>query len=143
MANGSQMTLEDWNPEIFHTQTVGASVRPVSRSRLRGTERDSTESLGWFLKYSDSLPQYQKRIDPDTFSVKMLRVCYQATEDLISCGYSLKWTLGGTMCNGRYSTQKPTFPKTEKEYFLSDFLEDTVPQKYFLSTETIKKIVFP
>ena len=46
------------------------------------------------------------------------------------------------MRNGRFSTQNITeYPKTGSVCILSDILEDTVPQKFYLSREQTERIV--
>ena len=50
---------------------------------------------------------------------------------------------GGTMQNGRFSTVNTSeCRKTGSAVILSDILETAVPQKYFLSKEQTKRIVF-
>ncbi|VDC43974.1 hypothetical protein FMV2238Y02_24250 [Streptococcus canis] len=48
----------------------------------------------------------------------------------------------GMMQNGRYLTQRIlVFPKTESGCSLSDILEDTVPDSYFLSDEKVQHLI--
>lgn len=49
---------------------------------------------------------------------------------------------GGTILNGRISTQNGFCPKTESVSTLSDILEDTVEDKYYLSREQMERIVW-
>jgi DNA (cytosine-5)-methyltransferase 1 len=77
------------------------------------------------------------------FSLRTLKICLVLMEDGISPDCSLKWSREGMMQNGRCSTPKISeCHKTGKDVLLSDILEEEVPQKYFLSKEQTKKIVF-
>ena len=144
MENGVQLTLEQWMPQIFQKLTVGVSEHPAKISPSPESEKDSGETDQVLLeKYSEFLPKRGKKINLNGLSMKMLRECYQATEDLISLGYSLNLIGGGTTLNGNYSTLNVTeYLKTESEYTLSDILEAKVPEKYFLSEEQIAKLIF-
>lgn len=96
MENGVQMTLEQWMPQIFQRQTVGVlephakiSLLPEKGEGSRETDPPSLE------KYLESLERSGKKISLNGSSMKMLRECLAATEDLISCPYSLSWMWGG------------------------------------------------
>ena len=55
---------------------------------------------------------------------------------------SLHWMSWGMMSNGRCLTVRTSkSPKTEKGSLLSDILEDTVPDSYFLSEEKVAQLV--
>ena len=63
-------------------------------------------------------------------------------EDSTSSNLSLKWMKSGTMWNGKFSIPKITEShRTEKECSLLDILEEEVPEKYFLSKETQKRLL--
>lgn len=144
MENGVQLTLEQWMPQIFQRQTAGV-LEPHARISLSEVkEEDLTETEALSLeKYLGSLKRFGKKIDPNGSSMKTLRECLAVTEDLTSCPYSLKWIGGGTTSNGKYSSLVISgFLRNESESTLSDILEDEVPEKYFLSTEQMNKIVF-
>lgn len=49
---------------------------------------------------------------------------------------------GGMMQNGKLSTLPTLSHKTEREYLLSDILEEVTEEKYFLSKPQMEKIVF-
>lgn len=51
------------------------------------------------------------------------------------------WTKSGMMQSGHFSTLPMSSLKTEKESSLSDILEDEVPEKYFLSEQTVKRLI--
>lgn len=144
MESGIQLTLEMCMPELCPWLTVGASAHPAKTSQWQDTEKDLKETeVPSFEKYFESLGKRGKKIDPNGSSTKMLRECFQATEDLTSLPFSLKWIGGGTTQNGFYSTLNITeYPRTGRECILSDILEVEVPQKYFLSKEQTERIVF-
>ncbi|CAD47030.1 unknown [Streptococcus agalactiae NEM316] len=55
---------------------------------------------------------------------------------------SLHWMSWGMMSSGRCLTVRISkSPKTERGYFLSDILEDTVPDSYFLSDEKVAQLI--
>lgn len=96
MENGVQMTLEQWMPQIFQKQTVGASERLVRTSQWPESGEDLKETDPHSLeKYLESLEKQGKRINLNGSSMKMLKECLAATEDLTSCPYSLNWMWGG------------------------------------------------
>ena len=146
MANGTQMTLEEWMPEIFQKPIAGASGFPVRTSLLPEKELDSTESDHLFSsKLCDCLTK-GKRMDlaaQDTFSLRTLKTCLVSTGGAISQKFSLHWMKEGSMRNGRCLTRKTLeCRRTGSVCLLSDILEVEVPQKYFLSKEQTERIVF-
>lgn len=95
MANGTLPTLEMCEQLTFLDQIVGASDRLARISVWQDAEKDSKEAgLLSFKRYFDSLGKRGKKIDPNGCSMKMLRECFRATEDLTSLPFSLKW-IGG------------------------------------------------
>ena len=143
MESGTQMTLQELMQELFREPTVGASDSLARTSALpersedsKGTEVHSFSELCSFLRNS------RKQIDPNGCSLRMLRTLLAYTGDSILDGYSLKWHGGGTMRNGELSTVRiMVFPKTGSECSLSDILEDSVDEKYFLSETAMKRLM--
>lgn len=143
MENGMQMTLEMWMPEACPKQTVGASARHVRTSQWPESEQDWTETdQVLYGKFLDSWKNKKGKTDLNGLSMKMLRECFLQTEDSTIYQSSLKWTDLGTISNGRISTQNGSSLKTGSAYTLSDILEDSVDEKYYLSREQTEKIVF-
>ena len=129
-------------------QTSGVSdFRDYSRAktyRSRVNRRDSKKvsEADCFTKLCDCLPDCGKKIDPNGFSVKMLRIYLALEEDLTSRGCCLKWGGMGTLSSGSLSTQKTlAFPKTERGCSLLDILETEVDEKYFLSDQQTERIL--
>ena len=144
MVNGTQMTLDEFSQETYLIQTVGASD---SHAR---TSASQVEVLGLkeiaqacFSELCTFLDSSQKKRNPSTYSLRMLRICLALMADGISPGFSLLWTKGGTMRSGRFSIPKNLeYHRTEKGYSLSDVLEDEVDEKYYLSQAQVNKILF-
>lgn len=144
MENGTQMTLELFPQEISQEQTSGALDSLAKTSALPEKESDfgaivqacSSELCTWLAKS-------QKKKDPLTSSLRMLKICLLLMEDGISPEFSLRWTGLATMSNGSFSTPKISeSPKTESECLLSDILDPDPPQRYFLSKEQTERIKF-
>ena len=144
MVNGTQVTLDEFMPEIFQTQTVGASDSLVRTSALQENNSDLLATAqACFSELCTFLDSSKKKRDPLTYSLRMLRTCLVLMEDGISPDFSLKWTKAGMMRSGRFSTVNTSeCHKTGNVVLLSDILEEEVPQKYFLSKEQTERIVF-
>jgi len=84
----------------------------------------------------------QSTKDPDIYSLKTSRVCLVTTKEKLSrqsLGFSPTW---GIELNGRYLIASTLeFPKTGKECSLSDILEDSVDEKYFLSEKMTRFLI--
>ena len=144
MENGTQMTLEQFLPEIFQNQTVGASDSHARISALQENKSDFMETVqACFSELCTFLDSKAKKKSPLTCSLRTLKICLVLMEDGTSPDFSLKWIGGGTMQSGRFSTVNTSEShKTGNVVLLSDILEDEVPQKYFLSKEQTERIVF-
>ena len=144
MANSTKKTYEQLTLGMFLEPTYGASERRVRTSQLPDNEKAWAEidhpSLEKYLGLSG---KSMKKTDPNGLSTRMLKGCFQVTEEKISSQFSLKWMNWGTMRNGVFSTAKTgEYRRAENECTLSDILEDTVPKKFFLSKEQMERIVF-
>ena len=98
MESGSQMTLEQFMPEIFQQPTRGVSD---SHARISASQEDKsgfTETVqACFSELCTWLDKSRKQRNPLTCSLRMLRICLVLMEDGISPDFSLKWT-GGVRC---------------------------------------------
>lgn len=85
---------------------------------------------------------FSRTKDPDIFYSKTWQVYYLMTMEKLSrqsLGFLPTW---GMVLNGRCLTARTSgFPKTGKGCSLSDILEDSVEEKYFLSLEATEKIL--
>ena len=79
-----------WN---YPKQTYGASGSPARTSALPANKKacKKVSEADCFTKLCDCLPVLGKKIDPNGFSVKMLKIYLALEMDLISRGCSLKW----------------------------------------------------
>lgn len=130
-----------WN---YQKQTSGASAFPARTYQSPESRRacKKVNEADCFTKLCDCLPVLGKKIDPNGFSSRMLKIYLALEMDLISRGCSLKWGGMGTLSNGSCSTQKTlAFPKTERGCSLSDILETEVDEKYFLSAQQTERIL--
>ena len=137
-----QMTLQGFGQRICQEPTVGALDSRAKTSVLQENRRDLDDSvLACFLQLRDLLEDKRKKIDPLTYSLKTLKTYLALTEGSILHGSSWSWMKSGTMQSGHFSTLPMSSLKTEKESLLSDILEDEVPEKYFLSEQTVKRLI--
>ena len=139
MVNGTQVTLDEFMPEIFQTQTVGASDSLVRTSALEtATQVDFKENaLRCFSELCTFLDNSKKKRDPLTCSLRTLRICLVLMEDGISPDFSLSWTQAGMTRNGKLSTLNITEShKTENVVSLLDIIEEPIRDEFFLSQKT-------
>ena len=126
------------------TQTFGVSA---SRARTSASQESKkackkVSEADCFTRLCDCLPDVKKKIDPDGYSLKMLRIYLALETDLTSRGCCLKWGGTGTLSNGKCLTQKTSaFPKTGSACSLSAILEKSVDEKYFLSDQQTARIL--
>ena len=96
MENGTQMTLEEFMPEISQKQTSGASDSLVRISQLQESSLDLLETARHsFSELCTFLDNSKKKRDPLTYSLRTLKICCLLMEDGISPDFSLKWIGGG------------------------------------------------
>lgn len=95
-ANGSQMTLEQFMPEISRQPTHGASDSLARISALQENRSGFTGTVqACFSELCTWLDKSRKQRNPLTCSLRMLKICLVLMEDGISPDFSLKWTGGG------------------------------------------------
>ena len=121
----------------YQKQISGVREALVKMCLSQGNEPDYTVSeVDSFLHLLNSSKAKKKKINPNGFSLKMLKDFYQVVGDEIISTISLSWTKQGMTLSGKCSTQKTTvYPKTENASTLSDILEVEVDDKYYLSAE--------
>ena len=127
------------------TQTAGVQDSPVKICQLLADKRELQREIdqAYSSKLCDFLKKPKKKIDPDTFSLKMLKIFSQLIKDGTLHKFSINWMKTGTMQNGKFSTVKTSeYHKTGKGCSLSDILEEQVDQKYFLSMEQTQRIAW-
>ena len=122
---------------LFPAITAKTSASQASKKACK-----KVSEADCFTRLCDCLPAVGKKIDPDGYSLKMLKIYLALETDLISRGCCVKWGGTGILSNGTLSTAKTTaFPKTGKGCSLSDILETSVDEKYFLSNEQTARIL--
>lgn len=117
--SGTVMTLDDCNQMTFPELTCGALDFPVRTSALPENKKDLQETEADFFTQLLNFSRIQKkRIDPQSYSLKMLKIYYLSIEDSTFSPFSLSWTKSGMMQSGRLSTQPITFRKTERVFII-------------------------
>ena len=121
----------------YQKQISGVREALVKMCLSQGNEPAYTVSeVDSFLHLLNSSKAKKKKINPNGFSLKMLKDFYQVVGDEIISTISLSWTKQGMTLSGKCSTQKTTvYPKTENASTLLDILEVEVDDKYYLSAE--------
>lgn len=140
--SGTQKTSQGCSLMTSQMLTYGVSERHAKTSPSQdggGVWRETSQSL--CRKSSGSCGVDVRKTGQDTSFTKTSKECCQVSEAETLAGYSAKWMSAGMMRSGRLSTLRPTYRNTEKEYTLSDILEAKVPDKYFLSTAQLEKIL--
>ena len=139
MENGIQLTLPGLDPKIFQKPTVTVSDFLVRLSVLLETDEalKMHEEL-YFLKSCGLL----KRDSLKYYSQKMLRDFSTTEGGSHSTLSSIQWQTWGTLSNGKCLTADISESRRiEKECSLSDILETDVEEKYFLSQQTIQRLI--
>lgn len=132
--NGMPLISDMFGQMMFLMPNAGVSAHPVkiSQSQENGQDLTATE-VPSFERYFDLCGKKGQKISLNGLSMRMLRECYQATEDLTSLPFCLKWTNWGTIANGLLLTANITaYPKTGKECILSDTKEVVDKKIFFL-----------
>lgn len=132
--NGTPLISDMFGQMMFLMPNAGVSEHPVKTlaSQENGQDLTATE-VPSFGRYFDLCGKKGKKINPNGLSMKTLRECLAATEDLTSLPFCLKWTNWGTIANGLLSTANITeYPRTGKECILSDTKEVVDKKIFFL-----------
>lgn len=140
---GTPVTSEQLELLKFPDQTAGASDSHVKTSQWPENKEDlpAVDDRHYFLPLQDFFEESKKRIDPRTYSLKMLRTYLASTMGGTSQSSKLSWMKSGMTSNGMFSIQPKSYLNTGKEFSLSDILEDNVPEKYFLSSKATEKLI--
>lgn len=133
--------LEMFPLETFLMPTSSLEDSLVRLFQLQESELDSpwmTPEGHSLLKCLDSLTKNQYRIS----SLRMSKDSLITTEEEHSKSSSKSWMAWGMTVNGNCLTAKILEShNTENGYSLSDILEETPDQKYFLSDEQVTEIL--
>jgi hypothetical protein len=146
MPETSENNLMDEMLELFPLENfqVPTSLLEDSLVRLfqsRVSELDSP----WMTPEGHSLLRCldsQAKKEYLTYSLRMLKVSSTTTEEEPSKSSSRSWMAWGMTVNGSCLTAKISAShSTEKGYSLSDILEETPDQKYFLSEQQVEAMM--
>ena len=138
LTRGNQMTFLDLFSGIGGFRLA---MEQAGHVYVGHCEIDKYANESYIAQLRDLLEDKRKKIDPLTYSLKTLKIYLALTEGSILRGSSWSWTKSGMMQSGHFSTLPMSSLKTEKESSLSDILEDEVPEKYFLSEQTVKRLI--
>ena len=146
MHETSDTNLTDEMLEMFPLETFLMPTSSLEDSLVRlfqsqGSEQDSlwmTPEGHSLLKCLDSLTKNQYRIS----SLRMSKDSSTTTEEEHSKSSLKSWMAWGMTVNGNCLTAKISASRnTEKGYSLSDILEETPDQKYFLSEQQVEAMM--
>lgn len=124
-------------------RTFGHSAFPV-RTYRRPANKEGlpVNGVDFSLRLSDYLQGRARKIDPNGLSLKMLKIFCLLDEVLTLPECFVRWEKLGMSVNGSFSTVKiSACRRTGKECLLSDILEESVSEKYFLSPQQTAKIL--
>ena len=87
------MTYEQLSLMMFQPPTSGASASHAKTSASQASKKacKKVSEADCFTKLCDCLPDAGKKIDPNGFSLKMLKIYLALETDLISRGCCVKW----------------------------------------------------
>lgn len=124
-------------------RTFGHSAFRARTYRQRGSNAVlQVSEADFFTRLSDYLQGRARKIDPNGLSLKMLKIFCLLGEVLTLPECCVRWEKLGSNANGSCSTARISeFRRTGKECSLSDILEESVPEKYFLSNQQTAKIL--
>ena len=133
--NSETLNLFDQTDYQESTLSLSDSLAKICRSLEEEEGYKLTEAV-YSLKQLKSLGLK----NPNILSLKMSKVCSVVTEEKTSISYCEQSPTLGTMVNGSLLILGGFSPKTESGYILSDILEESVDQKYFLSAKMVERI---
>ncbi len=134
------MTQEKSYPNSYPISTLLPADFPVSPSQSQEQEKDLTiQEERCFLKLQELLPLKNLSMS----SSRMFPVCLTTTKAGHLKQSSIHWMNWGMMYAGRYLTAKISeYRNHEIECTLSDIIEESVPEKYFLSRKQAEKLLY-
>ena len=106
--SGQAVMYEQLSLMNYPPQTFGALASRARISALRENKKAcrTAREADCFMKLCDCLPAAGKKINPDGYSLKMLRIYLALETDLISRGCSLNWGGLGYSCEWQVLNSK-------------------------------------
>lgn len=124
-----QLSLMTFQPP---TSGVSDSRAKTSASLASKKAFKKVSEADCFMKLCDCLPAVGKKIDPDGYSLKMLKIYLALETDLISRGCSLKWGGYGYSCEWQLINSKDFgVPQNRERVFIVGHLGNGSGRKIF------------
>lgn len=128
------MIFEQLSLMTYPTQTSGVSASrartSASQANKKGCKRASEADC--FTRLCDCLPAAGKKIDPNGFSLKMLKIYLALETDLISRGCCLKWGGYGYFLQWQVLNSKDFgVPQNRERVFIVGYLGDIRGREIF------------
>ena len=134
------MTQETSTPMSCPASTSFAEDFLARASASPDTERALTTLAELFFS---RLPEYLELKSPLLFFLKTYPACCRMTKAGPSPSYSGRFLAWGIMSSGKCLTAKITeSPSPEGGCSLSDILEKDAPEKYYLSSAQMEKLLY-
>ena len=140
-SNQTQETSELFEPKTYQKQISFVEDFLVPLFRLQGKDRASL----WKIQEAHSLLKCFAWLGIEeylTYFLKMSKDSSPMMEEQPSESYWKSWMRWGMTLNGNFLTAKISEShSTEKGFSLSDILEETPDQKYFLSAQQVEAML--
>lgn len=128
------MMFEQLSLMMFQPPTSGASASHAKTSASQASKKacKKVSEADCFTKLCDCLPDAGKKIDPDGFSLKMLKIYLALEADLISRGCCLKWGGYGYFLQWQVLNSKDFgVPQNRERVFIVGYLGDIRGREIF------------
>lgn len=125
---------EQLNLMTFQPPTSGVSDSRAKTSASLASKKacKKASEADCFMKLCDYLPDVGKKIDPDGYSLKMLKIYLVLETDLTSRGCSLKWGGHGYSCEWQVLNSKDFgVPQNRERVFIVGYLGDIRGREVF------------
>ena len=115
------------------TQTSGASASHARTSASQASKKacKKVSEADCFTKLCDFLPAVGKKIDPDGYSLKMLKIYLALEPDLTSLGCSLKWGYGYSIQWDTLNSKDYGVPQNRERVFIVCYLGNISGREIF------------
>ena len=128
------MTYEQLDLMTFQPQTFGVSASHAKTLASQESKKacKKVSEADCFTRLCDCLPDVKKKIDPDGYSLKMLRIYLALEMDLTSRGCCLKWGGYGYSLQWQVLNSKDFgVPQNRERVFIVGYLGDIRGREVF------------